>query len=579
MPLHSLHGNVEDSLTALSFFLDYFDVLRELLHNSLDARATSFLAKVHLDSWTIMVTDNGCGISTADMELVGRKNYTSRFCSHKTAKKTLGSRGTALFALSQVSRSLIVSQSKGGQPTQKHLGSAKVTDFHPVSHGPKDQFAIEPPDSDSWTVVVVRDLFSGLRVRRAALEATCYRDIHYQVRNLVAECLLLCPNISLGVQFVPETSLAPLTLSRPLGDPIVSTIQSLYGFQLLPACEAVDVKYQNNKICGVISRHSASNPVVFWFINGVRFIPPRETSTLLAQSSVLFMSTADSEDATPVSAAAQWHKLKPMVTALLAKFELVSPRSSPRRKRLAKSPRKSPISSPASSFSIPRTLNFDSIRVLRQLDCKFILFVATDGADQRLYVADQHACDERIRVETYLKGFVAATRTRQLDNTTQLQPPVPLALTQAQTHQLESMALQLNEYGFEFASSPQGFLVTQVPCALYDTSSASLTAGLLRYLQDIAAKNRSSRTAEPHDWTHAVKDLPQFVTDCINTRACRSAVMFGTPLSLTRMEQMLKSLGKCRNPFRCAHGRPSVVLVDASIHPLWDRCLRATTCC
>ena len=37
------------------------------------------------------------------------------------------------------------------------------------------------------------------------------------------------------------------------------------------------------------------------------------------------------------------------------------------------------------------------------------------------------------------------------------------------------------------------------------------------------------------------------------------AIKFGDPLTLTECKDLLKSLTKCKLPFQCAHGRPSVV--------------------
>lgn len=61
-------------------------------------------------------------------------------------------------------------------------------------------------------------------------------------------------------------------------------------------------------------------------------------------------------------------------------------------------------------------------------------------------------------------------------------------------------------------------------------------------------------------------DIPPCIQDLINYKSCRSAIMFGDKLSKLECEEILNQLSKCKNPFMCAHGRPSLApLVDLSI--------------
>jgi DNA mismatch repair protein MLH3 len=45
----------------------------------------------------------------------------------------------------------------------------------------------------------------------------------------------------------------------------------------------------------------------------------------------------------------------------------------------------------------------------------------------------------------------------------------------------------------------------------------------------------------------------------LNSRACRSAIMFNDVLSLEQCEMLVRKLADCVFPFQCAHGRPSLV--------------------
>ncbi|KAJ2902479.1 hypothetical protein MKZ38_000529 [Zalerion maritima] len=52
---------------------------------------------------------------------------------------------------------------------------------------------------------------------------------------------------------------------------------------------------------------------------------------------------------------------------------------------------------------------------------------------------------------------------------------------------------------------------------------------------------------------------PRGILDMINSRACRSAIMFNDPLTVTECKELLYELAACTLPFQCAHGRPSMV--------------------
>ena len=49
----------------------------------------------------------------------------------------------------------------------------------------------------------------------------------------------------------------------------------------------------------------------------------------------------------------------------------------------------------------------------------------------------------------------------------------------------------------------------------------------------------------------------------MNSRACKGAIKFGDFLERRRCAKLLAELSQCKNPFACAHGRPTIFpLVD-----------------
>jgi DNA mismatch repair protein MLH3 len=60
-------------------------------------------------------------------------------------------------------------------------------------------------------------------------------------------------------------------------------------------------------------------------------------------------------------------------------------------------------------------------------------------------------------------------------------------------------------------------------------------------------------------WLKYIPFCPQGMVEMLNSRACRTAVMFNDELSLSECEEMVRQLGTCVFPFVCAHGRKSIV--------------------
>lgn len=61
------------------------------------------------------------------------------------------------------------------------------------------------------------------------------------------------------------------------------------------------------------------------------------------------------------------------------------------------------------------------------------------------------------------------------------------------------------------------------------------------------------------DDTSGAAKMPNSVVRLLNSRACRSAIMFGDPLNKQQATALLDALKETRLSFICAHGRPTLV--------------------
>lgn len=200
-------------------------------------------------------------------------------------------------------------------------------------------------------------------------------------------------------------------------------------------------------------------------------------------------------------------------------------------------------------------------QVISQVDTKFIM-VKVNEAIPKLLIIDQHACDERIKVERYLQDFIEAAQDPFHDLAIPLSDKqFDLNFSNNEIDLLQHYKEQMNIWGIRYKFKSQTLVtLTHLPDLLIpklDSDQTFLKKCLVQYVYDIHNKTKlmSLRT----DWWSSLQALPTILIDLINSKACRSAIMFGRKLTKAECEQMIRELAKCKLPCQCAHGRPSIV--------------------
>ena len=82
-------------------------VLKELIENSIDAKATKIVAEIKRGGVSLIrVSDNGFGMTAEDLPVAIKRHATSKIQSREDLESitTLGFRGEALAAISSVSK-------------------------------------------------------------------------------------------------------------------------------------------------------------------------------------------------------------------------------------------------------------------------------------------------------------------------------------------------------------------------------------------------------------------------------------------------------------------------------------------
>ncbi|CAN1190241.1 DNA mismatch repair protein MLH3 [Linum perenne] len=207
------------------------------------------------------------------------------------------------------------------------------------------------------------------------------------------------------------------------------------------------------------------------------------------------------------------------------------------------------------SLLIPDSLHKNFLKeakVLHQVDKKFIPVVA----DGTLAIIDQHAADERIRLEE-LQDKVLSGKARTISY---LDAEQELILPEFGYQLLPAYADQIRDWGWicKMRSQDSGIfdknmnvmhqnraMVTliAVPCILGVNLSCR---DLLEFLQQLAD-------------TDGASTVPPCVVRILNLKACRGAIMFGDSLLPSECALIVEELEKTRLCFQCAHGRPTTV--------------------
>ena len=175
------------------------------------------------------------------------------------------------------------------------------------------------------------------------------------------------------------------------------------------------------------------------------------------------------------------------------------------------------------------------IRPLGQLDESFI--IATDN--EGLLLIDQHVAHERILFDKY-----RALESTRLADSQQLLIPETFDLTPAQASVFETIAAELESYGFELMRlSGRTVAIKAAPADLPAGEARNMLAELLDTVD--AEKKGSAR--------ETLRD------DIAASLACHAAIKVNMPLSPEKMRWLIDRLLQTSSPTTCPHGRPVIL--------------------
>ena len=190
MSIEILPSEVIDLIAAGEVIDSLLAVVRELVENALDAKATRISISLYPELWQVRVADNGSGMSLKDLRICAKPHSTSKIRNSKDLWyiTSLGFRGEALHSISQVADLTICSRLKGkldevGWQINYRQGE-RITE---------EAIAIAP-----GTVVTASNIFGQLPVRRRGLPAPSIQL--KAVQKLIQQIALCHPEITWQVK-------------------------------------------------------------------------------------------------------------------------------------------------------------------------------------------------------------------------------------------------------------------------------------------------------------------------------------------------------------------------------------------
>ncbi|KAF2155541.1 hypothetical protein K461DRAFT_75192 [Myriangium duriaei CBS 260.36] len=243
-----------------------------------------------------------------------------------------------------------------------------------------------------------------------------------------------------------------------------------------------------------------------------------------------------------------------------------------------------------------------NVEVISQVDRKYVLIRLptmpgsshASSSSSILVLVDQHAASERCILESLSASLVSdcadPVPISSVDaspagvDTSILSKPLRFQITAVEAHLLKTRASHFAAWGILYdlktvASTDEASVsnegdhtvvithlpptfserCTQEPRLLVELIRKDLYAGIRRSGGTNGASKQSANEGSTPAWLTRMGSCPKGIIDLLNSRACRSAIMFNDELSLDECQRLILELSRCVFPFMCAHGRVSMV--------------------
>lgn len=572
--------------------------LKELIENAFDAGARRVAVRLAGGGADLVeVSDDGCGMSPADMALALERHATSKLPNEAIEDvSTLGFRGEALPSIASVARMTLESRMASAEGWSRVVDNGAL-----VSEGP----AAIPPG----TRVRIEALFERVPARRKFLRSA--RSEFAACLDVVKRLAMARPDIGMSVEHdgrrvlgVPADQSLPdrvaaLTdrglIDNGVGIDFVREGVGLGGIAGLPTFNrgVADHQYlfvngrpvKDRLLIGAIRGAYAEmlprdrHAVVALFLDvppgavdvnvhpaktEVRFRDPALVRGLIVSGLRKALDEAGHRSQRPTDAAlGAWttHGLPAGPPSAMEPYAPYAPEGSAQGERLGLFQRSYALNDRRPGFTPPPQARAEPayapapqigdypLGVARgQVAKTYIVAESSDG----LILVDQHAAHERLMLERMRKALAQGGVAAQA-----LLLPEVIELDEPACDRLEARAAELAEFGLDLDRfGPRAMLVRAVPIMLGQGDVTGLVTDLA---DELAAFDEAL-------------SLRERIDQVVATMACHGSVRAGRVLSVAEMNALLREMEVTPHSGQCNHGRPTwVKLAHGDIEKLFGR--------
>ncbi|GAB4364253.1 MAG: DNA mismatch repair endonuclease MutL [Oricola sp.] len=234
--IHRLDDTVVNQIAAGEVIERPANVVKELVENALDAGADRIEILTAAGGKTLIrVTDNGAGMSAADLPLAVSRHCTSKIELDLTAIATLGFRGEALPSIGSVSRLVIRSRPQGGaEAAEIAVDGGAVT-------GPR------PAPGNAGTMVEVTGLFRTVPARLKFLKSD--QAEANAITDTVRRIAMSWPGVSFTLAGSDRSTLE-LPATGEGGEALIARIAQILGRDFRDNCVEIAGEKEGVRVAG-----------------------------------------------------------------------------------------------------------------------------------------------------------------------------------------------------------------------------------------------------------------------------------------------------------------------------------------
>lgn len=543
------------------------NVIKELLENSLDAQATEIKIEIGNSGLKkIKISDNGIGMTREDLALCCKRHATSKIATEDDLNKinSLGFRGEALASIAEVSNLKIKTKTQ-----EDEVGS-----MIEIEGGiPLNETKI---GCSNGTIIEIQNLFYNVPARKKFLKSPEVELAH--IIDIVTRYAIAKKRISITLHHNEKE-----IVNSPITENQLNNIIYTYGTETAKNLIEVEYKTPTIKIEGYISKPQltrANKSEQSLYING-RYVKSQVINDAIysALKTLLFTNRhpiyilkltinpthidinvhpnkldvrlKDDKEVCEAFFLAIKETLENQILIPTTTLESETQRKS--TKTYEPTPEKQvnlfKDQPKTLEYSIEKSTNkvqdqptqksetkqnpFENFVVIGQINKTFIVAETPNG----LVILDQHAAEERVNYELFLKELKDQAIKKQ-----QLLTAKIIELNPAQYQVATTQKEFITKIGFDFEEfGNHSIKLSSIP-EIFGRLKTTIFIDIINELSKI-----NSEIIETE------------IEDRIIRFACRASVKAGDELTITQMKELIEKLGKTNNPYSCPHGRPTTI--------------------